>query len=275
MSAPESQSTMDVDEFEKTLLQLRCFDTMFLVDDSEAMQPYWSEIKTLIERIAPICAKHDPDGVDLYFVNHRPGGVLAKLPGLQSIRKSGYTHIGGFVGSMLLTSKGKQVGSIFDSVKPAGKCNMGSRLGGLLKWYCDKYTTGEEKAALNIVVLTAGQFDDDIKTPLINAARTLDEAKAPIHQAGVQLFRLGGPNLERQKTLQHLDDELHKEAGTRDIVDTVTWSGHGTSMSDDELLKVVLGAVIKKIDMRASELHLDEQAPTSRADREFDENNVI
>ncbi|KAH7180147.1 hypothetical protein BKA60DRAFT_532521 [Fusarium oxysporum] len=275
MSAPESQTTMDVTEFEKTLLQLRCFDTMFLVDDSEAMQPYWSEIKTLIERIAPICAKHDPDGVDLYFVNHRPGGVLAKLPGLQSIRKSGYTHIGGFVGNMLLTSKGKQVGSIFDSVKPAGKCNMGARLGGLLKWYCDKFTAGEEKAALNIVVLTAGQFNDDIKTPLIQAARTLDEAKAPIHQAGVQLFRLGGPNLERQRTLQHLDDELHKEAGTRDIVDTVTWSGHGTSMSDDELLKVVLGAVIKKIDMRASELHLDEQAPTARADREFDEDNVI
>ncbi|KAJ3512415.1 hypothetical protein NM208_g15326 [Fusarium decemcellulare] len=69
MSAPESQAAMDVSEFEKTLLQLRCFDTMFLVDDSEAMQPYWPEVSTLIERIAPICAKHDPDGVDLPFEN--------------------------------------------------------------------------------------------------------------------------------------------------------------------------------------------------------------
>jgi hypothetical protein len=194
---------------------------------------------------------------------------------VQSIRKSGYTHIGGFAGSMLLTSKGKQVGTIFDKVQPAGKCNMGARLGGLLKWYCDKFTGGEEKAALNIIVLTAGKFDDDIKTPLIQAARTLDEAKAPIHQAGVQLFRLGGPDLERQKTLQHLDDELHKEAATRDIVDTVTWSGHGTTMSDDELLKIVLGAVIKRIDIRASELHLDDLAPTARAEREYDEDNVI
>ncbi|KAH7111178.1 hypothetical protein B0J13DRAFT_631887 [Dactylonectria estremocensis] len=269
MSASEPHSAMDNDDLENTLRQLRCFDTMFLVDDSEHMQPYWPDVKTLIERVAPICAKHDPDGIDLYFVNHRPGGVLAKLPGVQSIRKSGYTHIGGFVGSMLLTSKGKQVGAIFDSIKPAGKCNMGARLGALLKWYCDKYTAGDEKAALNIVVLTAGQFDDDIKAPLIQAAKVLDDAKAPTHQAGVQLFRLGGPNVVRQKTLQHLDDELHKEAGTRDIVDTVTWSGHGESMSDDELLKVVLGAVIKKIDVRASELHLDNAAPGTRAERSY------
>ncbi|KAF7553051.1 hypothetical protein G7Z17_g3924 [Cylindrodendrum hubeiense] len=268
MAAPDSHAAMDLSVHEKTLQQLRCFDTMFLVDDSVHMQPYWGDVKTLIERIAPICAQHDPDGIDLYFVNHRPGGLLAKLPGLQSIRKSGYTRIGGFVGNMLLTEKGAQVGAIFDSVKPAGKCNMGARLGGLLKWYCDKFKAGDEKAALNIVVLTAGQFDDDIKAPLITAARMLDEMKAPMHQAGVQLFRLGGPNIARQKTLQHLDDELHKEAATRDIVDTVTWSGHGESMSDAELLKVVLGAVIKKIDMRASELHLDSLAPGMRAERD-------
>ncbi|KAI5468147.1 hypothetical protein BGZ63DRAFT_419781 [Mariannaea sp. PMI_226] len=259
---------MDPNTYDKALEQLKYFDTMFLVDDSAHMQPYWEDVKILMESIAPICAKHDTDGIDLYFVNHRPGGLLAKLPGVQSIRKSGYTHIGGFVGNMLLTSKGKQVGAIFDEVKPAGKCNMGARLGGLLKWYCDKFQSGEEKAALNIVVLTAGQFDDDVKAPLINAARMLDESKAPMHQAGVQMFRLGGPNIARQKTLQHLDDELHKEAGTRDIVDTVAWNGHGQAMSNEELLKVVLGAVVKKLDVRASELHLDGKAPGLRADRD-------
>lgn len=261
---------MDTSAYDKTLEQLRCFDTMFLVDDSAHMQPYWGDVKALIESIAPICAKHDADGIDLYFVNHQPGGFLSRLPGRHSIRKSGYTHIGGFVGNMLLTSKGKQVGAIFDEVKPAGKCNMGARLGGLLKWYCDRFQAGEEKAALNLVVLTAGAFDDDVKAPLIQAARVLDELKAPSHQVGVQLFRLGGPNIQRQKTLQHLDDELHKEAGTRDIVDTVTWNGHGQDMSEDELLKVVLGAVIKKIDMRSTELNFDPSAPLARAERERD-----
>jgi hypothetical protein len=259
---------MDISEYEKTLEQLRCFDTMFLIDDSAHMQPYWGDVKALMESIAPICAKHDTDGIDLYFVNHQPGGFLSKLPGFHSIRKSGYTHIGGFIGNMLLTSKGKQVSAIFDEVKPSGKCNMGARLGGLLRWYCDKFKAGEEKAALNLVVLTAGAFDDDVKAPLIEAARLLDEVKAPDHQVGVQLFRLGGPNIARQKTLQHLDDELHKEAGTRDIVDTVTWSGHGEAMSEEELLKVVLGAVIKKIDMRAANLHLDGSAHLARAERD-------
>ncbi|VUC24941.1 unnamed protein product [Clonostachys rosea] len=256
----------DSSEYDKALEQLRCFDTMFLVDDSAHMEPYWEDVKNLMEMVAPICAKHDPDGIDLYFVNHRPGGLLAKVPGFQSIRKSGYPHIGGFVGNMLLTSKGKQIGAIFDEIKPAGKCKMGDRIGGLLKWYCEKFQAGEERAALNLVVLTAGEFDDDIKKPLITAARTLDEAKAPSHQAGVQLFRLGAPHIERQNTLKHLDDELHKEAGTRDIVDTVSWDGHGLDMSKEQLLKVVLGAVSKKVDMRASELHLDNTTAALRAE---------
>lgn len=54
---------------EQSLDWLRCFDTMFIIDDSAAMAPYWKDVQHLIEKVAPICAKHDPDGIDLYFVN--------------------------------------------------------------------------------------------------------------------------------------------------------------------------------------------------------------
>ncbi|KAI7781942.1 hypothetical protein SLS64_003413 [Diaporthe eres] len=252
---------------EQSLDWLRCFDTMFIIDDSAAMAPYWKDVQHLIEKVAPICAKHDPDGIDLYFVNHKPGGLLGQF---KSIRKTGYTRIGGFVGGMLLTEKGKEVSSIFtEKVKPAGKCNIGARLGKLLEWYIEKFKAGEESAALNLIVLTAGAFDDDIKTPIVNIARELDAANAPPHQVGIQLFRLGGANIERQKTFDYLDDELHKEAKVRDIVDTVTYRGAGEGeLSGDELLKVVLGAVVKKLDTRSSELRLNGGAQVLRAERD-------
>lgn len=260
MAAPEGIN-------EQALDWLRCFDTMFVVDDSAAMAPYWADVQQLIEKVAPICAKHDPDGIDLYFINHKPGGFLGQF---KSIRKTGYTRIGGFVGGMLLTEKGKEVSSIFtEKVKPAGKCHIGARLGKLLDWYVEKFKAGEESAALNLIVVTAGAFDDDIKAPIVKVARELDAANAPAHQVGIQLFRLGGPNVERQKTFEYLDDELHKEAKTRDIVDTVTYRGTAEGgMSGDDLLKVVLGAVVNKLDTRSSELRLDGNAPVTRAERD-------
>lgn len=146
---------------------------------------------------------------------------------------------------------------------------MWRRSGKLLDWYVEKFKAGEESAALNLIVLTAGAFDDDIKTPIVKVARELDEIKAPAHQVGIQLFRLGGPNIERQKTFEYLDDELYKEAKVRDIVDTVTYRGSADGgMSSDDLLKVVLGAVVNRLDSRSSELHLDSQAPGMRADRD-------
>ncbi|ROW15592.1 hypothetical protein VPNG_02143 [Cytospora leucostoma] len=260
MAAPEGIN-------EQSLDWLRCFDTMFVIDDSAHMAPYWGDVQQLIEKVAPICAKHDPDGIDLYFVNHKPGGLLGQF---KSVRKTGYTRIGGFVGGMLLTDKGKEVSTIFtDKVKPAGKCHIGARLGGLLEWYVKKFKAGEENAALNLIVLTAGAFDDDIKAPIVHIARELDAINAPAHQVGIQLFRLGGPNVERQKTFEYLDDELYKEAKVRDIVDTVTYRGPAEGgMSSDDLLKVVLGAVVNKLDTRSSELQLDGQAPVTRAERD-------
>ncbi|KAI1338908.1 hypothetical protein F5Y15DRAFT_101650 [Xylariaceae sp. FL0016] len=252
---------VNTDDYGETLSFLRCFDTMFLVDDSAAMAPHWTDVKALLERITPITAKYDPNGIDIFFLNHRPKGLLSGM----SFRRSGYRNIGGFGDHESADTKDvSTVHGIFNRVTPAGKCNLGARLAKILTWYCGKLKNEQEDAALNLIVITAGQFDDDIKAPLVDAAKLLDRISVPEHQVGIQLFQIGEPTPEVRSTFAYLDDELHKEAQTRDIVDTTTWSGQPGSLSTDDLLKVVLGAVVKKLDVRKSALNMNVTAPRKR-----------
>ncbi|KUI54105.1 hypothetical protein VP1G_01393 [Cytospora mali] len=253
---PDTQAGegVDIDDYGETLAFLRCFDTMFLVDDSAAMAPYWGDVKALLERITPICAKYDPDGIDVFFLNHKPKGLLSSM----SFRRSGYRHIGG--------NAIETIAAVFNRVKPSGKCNMGARLTKLLSWYCGMLKQDEEGAALNLIIITTGSFDDDIRAPLVHVARMLDEMEVPEHQVGVQLFQIGQPSPEVARTFEYLDDELHKETGTRDIVDTTSWTGQPGSLSTDDLLKVVLGAVVKKLDERSKKMDLNTAAPVRRVD---------
>lgn len=68
----------------------------------------------------------------------------------------------------------------------------------------------------------------------------------PPHQLGIQLLQLGN-DAQVSNELKFLDDELHKVAKTRDIIDS-TMMGTTGSLSPDEMLKVVLGGVVKKLD---------------------------
>lgn len=138
-------SSVNLDDYGDTLSFLRCFDTMFLVDDSEHIAPFWPDVRALLERIAPVCAKFDPDGIDVFFLNHRPKGLLSNM----SFRKSGYRHLGG------RAAGADGVGALFDKIKPAGKCNLGARLSKLLSWYGAMLKKDEEGAALNLIVITA------------------------------------------------------------------------------------------------------------------------
>ncbi|KAI0191867.1 hypothetical protein F4808DRAFT_443513 [Astrocystis sublimbata] len=261
----EAGEGLDTDNYGETLGFLRCFDTMFLIDDSAAMAPYWEDVRALLERITPIAAKYDPNGIDVFFLNHRPKGLLA---GIGGVRKSGYRNIGGF-GNQESEARDKHtVQGIFNRVTPAGKCNLGARVAKILAWYTGKLKADQEDAALNLIVITAGRFDDDIRAPLANVAKQLDRMDVPEHQVGVQLFQIGKPTPEIQRTFEYLDDELHKETGTRDIVDTTTWTGEPGSLSSDDLLKVVLGAVVKKLDQRGTALNYSGNAPPPR---KFDE----
>ncbi|RYP90195.1 hypothetical protein DL770_003658 [Monosporascus sp. CRB-9-2] len=244
MPAPDEEAGagVDIGNYDETLAFLRCFDTMFIVDDSAHMEPYWRDVGSLLETLSTICAKYDPDGIDIYFLNHRPKSLFPS----RSVRKSGYRGIGGPEAK----KNSKTASSIFANVRPGGKCNLGARLTKILEWYCGKLRAGEENAALNLIVITAGVFEDDVKTPLVNVAKMLDELSMPEHQVGIQLFQIGRPDASVQQTFEYLDDELHKETRTRDIIDTTTWSGEPGSLSAGDLLKVILGAVVKELDKR-------------------------
>lgn len=233
--------SIDSSQFDDKLAYLRAFETVFIIDDSAAMTPYWDQVKQLIDDIAPVCAKHDPDGIDIYFVNHRPKGFIEFLPG-QSVRKSGYRRIGGFTQLQTRDS----VAEIFSHVKPTGKCNLGARLGKLLGWYCGKVKKDSEFAGWNLIVLTAGKFDDDVQAPLADTAKTLDHLQTPAHQLGIQLLQLGN-DASVSNAFKYLDDELHKAAKTRDIIDATSMGTNG-SLSSDDILKVILGGVVKKLD---------------------------
>lgn len=233
--------SIDSSQYDAQLAYLRAFETVFVIDDSAAMTPYWEQVKQLIDDIAPVCAKHDPDGIDIYFVNHRPKGFIEFLPG-QSVRKSGYRRIGGFTQLQTRDS----VAEIFTHVKPQGKCNLGARLTKLLGWYTNKVKKDSEFAGWNLIVLTAGKFDDDVKAPLVETAKTLDQLQTPAHQLGIQLLQLGN-DASVSNAFKYLDDELHKVAKTRDIVDATSMGSNETLTSDD-ILKVILGGVVKKLD---------------------------
>jgi hypothetical protein len=51
---------------------LKEFDAIFLIDDSGSMVgESWRETAAALASITPICTSCDPDGIDIYFLNHR------------------------------------------------------------------------------------------------------------------------------------------------------------------------------------------------------------
>ncbi|OKL64683.1 hypothetical protein UA08_01052 [Talaromyces atroroseus] len=222
------------------------FDTIFLVDDSGSMADrYWREAEEAIAMITPICTQHDPDGIDLYFLNNSNNAQ----------RGGGYTNI----------ISPSAVQDIFRRVRPYGMTPVGQRLSQILFPYLrrvekmaantDDY--GQLKNAayavrpINIIVITDGVFSDDAESVILNAARTLDRCQTIPWQVGIQFFQIGSDKAA-QRHLEQLDDELCKAVKNdhvRDIVDTVPWKGQsGRTLSGDGVLKVVLGAVNKKLD---------------------------
>ncbi|KUL81771.1 hypothetical protein ZTR_09247 [Talaromyces verruculosus] len=222
------------------------FDTIFLIDDSGSMAGRsWREAEQAIAAIAPICTRHDPNGIDIYFLNHY--NTLSK--------GGGYTNV----------KSHSAVQEIFHDVEPRGMTPIGQRLREILLPYLRRV---EKMAAnmdedgilrkpelsvrpINIIVITDGVFSDDAETVILKAARILEKCDAVPWQIGIQFFQVG-TDIAAQKYLEQLDDDLGKAVegdNVRDIVDTVPWKGQtGRTLSSDGILKVVLGAVNKRYD---------------------------
>ena len=212
------------------------FDTVFLIDDSGSMAGRsWRECGAALEAITPICTGHDDDGIDLYFLN-------SKSADYKNVTSAGAVH------------------EIFNSVRPGGRTPTGKRLNEILKPYLSELEanirSNKKTAPMNIIVITDGVPDDDVESVLIKAAKKLDELDADPWQVGVQMLQVGEEEGARVH-LETLDDELSQMGGgCRDIVDTVPFvpgaRGRGVGLTAESILKVVLGAVNKRLDRRGN-----------------------
>ncbi|QKX62046.1 uncharacterized protein TRUGW13939_09202 [Talaromyces rugulosus] len=241
-------STQNIDSDDSKFSWLGKFDTIFLVDDSGSMiGERWRQTGAAISAIAPICTKYDPDGIDIYFLNHRNW----------SHPSSGYLNV----------KSASDVEKIFSSVQPGGGTFVGERLRNILFPYLErvKTMTQAEKDSFGnlkdpsldvrpivIISITDGDFKDDVTTVVKNAAMDLGEYKAKGNQVGIQFVQVGNDSSAR-RALKALDDELAKtpkgEKKIRDIVDTVPWKQSSKEhFNGDYLLKIVLGAVNKSLD---------------------------
>ncbi|KAM0364096.1 hypothetical protein ACHAO7_010086 [Fusarium culmorum] len=223
---------------------LSTFDTVFVIDDSGSMAGRsWGEVQVVLRTIAPICTSHDPDGIDIYFLNHRSSatGSGTQAPG-------GYYHY----------RNTEEVSGLFAYVCPSGSTPTGTRLQSILNPYISHIASPaaniESTKPINIIVITDGAPSDDPEAIIVTQARKLDQIEAPPHQVGIQFFQVGNV-LGATKALRELDDDLANQ-GIRDMVDTTTWnsttSGNSPTLSAEEILKVVLGAVVRRFDRRAT-----------------------
>ena len=189
----------------------------------------WRETSDALASITPICTAHDADGIDIHFLN-APDSVE-------------YCNI----------TRSSHVDKIFGSVRPRGGTPTGTRLNAILKPYMKEL---EKKGAdaikpLNIIVITDGVPTDDVESVIISIAKKLDKWDAPAWQVGIQFFQVGEER-GAAEALRELDDGIAElGGGVRDIVDTVPWKGeNGAVLNGDGILKVVLGAVNRRLDRK-------------------------
>lgn len=151
------------------------------------------------------------------------------------------------------------VREIFSSVQPRGSTPTGQRLNAILKPYLRRCESDLDSVKpLNLIVITDGVPTDDVESSIINAAKKLDKLEAPAWQVGIQFFQVGNDESAKQH-LKQMDDELSDIAGgeIRDMVDTVPFkSNSGDALTGEGILKVVLGAVNRRLDRKKSkDLH--------------------
>ncbi|KAI9172254.1 hypothetical protein HJFPF1_01751 [Paramyrothecium foliicola] len=198
------------------------FDTKFIIDDSGSMAgSLWKEVNTALQAIVEICVKYDEDGIDLHFLNHT----------------FDYQNV----------QCADRIMDIFNSINPSGLTPTGARLFEILDPYIQELgNKGSSVKPVNVIIITDGRPTDDPEGTILQLAARLDKQGAPSHQVGIQFFQIGNDR-KATEALEYLDDGLAKQ-GVRDMVDTVPWDGRRASLSSEYILKIVLGAVNRRLD---------------------------
>ena len=210
--------------------------------------PLQYEVSQALATIALIVTKHDSDGIDIYFLNHKSKdtGELS-----EGVTATGYRGI----------KRAITITEIFERVRPQGGTPTGTRVHTILNPYLAKLEKvigeGKEVKPMNLIVLTDGVPLDNVELVLLSTAKKLDKLDAPLFQVSVQFFQVGNEDSAKE-ALEELDDELSNKikGGVRDIIDTITWtsgrspSEGGIGLTSDSILKVCLGSIVRRLDRR-------------------------
>ena len=188
---PLSTDTHDpLQEKKRVFRNLRSYDTVLLVDDSDSMYgPRWDTTKHVLEKIASIAVLHDRDGVDIRFFNYY----------LEDDER-------------LNLDSAEKVMNIFEQVDPFGSTRTADVLERELNDYLFEYRKNRRIKGLNLIVLTDGEPDDgqDVAGGIAKFAKKLEELEAPLLQVGIRFVQIGGDK-KAAEFLRTLDDELQKK----------------------------------------------------------------
>ncbi|KAF8640784.1 hypothetical protein AX17_000433 [Amanita inopinata Kibby_2008] len=201
--------------------------TVILVDDSSSMYDrLWPVARNALAGVVDLHSRYSTEGVDVHFLNNQEVGMNLK--------------------------NGDAVQRLFDSVIPEGETPTGQKLQELF----DKYIPLVENKHSNhrpitLVVITDGEPTDDPKDVIVEAARRLDQAGAPLGCFGVQFAQIGD-DPDATDALKELDEDLSKVYGVRDIVDTTPFNPNDPNFTAETVTKILLGSIDKSSEDVAS-----------------------
>jgi hypothetical protein len=131
----------------------------------------WREVSQALATIAPIVTKHDSDGIDIYFLNHKSKDAGEPSDGVAATGYKGIKHA-------------IKITEIFERVRPQGGTPTGTRVHNILNPYLAKLENvigeGKEVKPMNLIVLTDGVPSDDVESVLLSVAKKLDRLDAPL-----------------------------------------------------------------------------------------------
>ncbi|KAL9131154.1 MAG: hypothetical protein Q9217_000855 [Psora testacea] len=204
---------------------------IFLLDSSASMKAHQEDVRSVVQVLAYILKRINPDGITIYST-------------------SGSTKI--------VTKKSKDILQFMDSTRTVKKSNMEHSLGNIISDYLHGFDRPKPKVfsrwpfrksfqqALSIYVFTDGiwQPKNDPYDPIASLYRRLQSENLPRSQVGIQFIRFGH-SIEGIERLKELDSSLSTRAQPLDIVDTEPHDGN--------ILKMLLGSINHWFDEDATE----------------------
>ncbi|KAF9651713.1 hypothetical protein BDM02DRAFT_3184229 [Thelephora ganbajun] len=212
---------------EDVLKQLVDYDVVILMDDSGSMRgSRWRQAVSVMKGVVKKAIEYDEDGIGIQFLNNNQRKIVKSV---------------------------EEVERLFEGVQPRCSTPLGRRLGDICNGYLRSLKSAKRKPKRCLIVaITDGVPTDEqqVYAAIKNTANELDRLGAPLTQLGIQFVQIGNDG-GAAAFLKELDDDLK---GTtegkvgRDIVDTVPY--HGAELTSEELVKILIGAINRKVDNR-------------------------